>query len=149
LREESIAGVPYWVLKSGTREVFHRAADLATSHEMLDGAVVVKYEPPRVLFAWPLRVGTRWEQEFRTEWPVDRTTRDTTHTFSTEGEEYVTVPAGMFHTVKIVQRVKQTRVLGTELWYSPDVMNWVKMREGLRNPRTRELIAYRLKKERW
>jgi hypothetical protein len=46
---------------------------------------------------------------------------------------------------KIVRRNKRTGIVGYELWYSPQVKQWVKIRENLDSGlRTRELISFDL-----
>jgi hypothetical protein len=144
-REELVGGARHWVVKTGTRNLFYRAEDLATSHETVEGVVVVKYDPPRLHFKWPLTPGLTWDQASRTERPQDRTTADRHHVWTVESQEPVTVPAGVFQCVKIVERNKRTGTVVNELWYSPAVTNWVKLREVLSNgERHRELIAYKV-----
>lgn len=145
-RQDRIDNTSYWVVKTGTREIFYRVQDLASGLETVDGIVIIKHEPPRLNFTWPLNPGMSWEQNYREERPKDRQTNDYQRTWTVESEETVTVPAGAFKAVKITQRVKQTGSLVNELWYSPETMNWVKLREvlttGIRN---RELIAYKIR----
>jgi hypothetical protein len=145
-REESVGGVPYWVIKTGTREIFYRAQDIATGHETVDGIVILDYQPPRLTAMWPLGPGMTWEQSFRQERPQDRQTNNYRRVWTVEPEETVAVPAGTFRAVKIVQRGKQTGALVNELWYSREVLHWVKLHEILATgERNRELIAYKIK----
>jgi hypothetical protein len=61
-------------------------------------------------------------------------------------EEEVFVPAGIFKAMKITERVTQTGRVVNEFWYSPEVMNWVKMREILTaGIRERELISDKIR----
>jgi hypothetical protein len=63
-----------------------------------------------------------------------------------EADETVTVPAGTFRTLKIASRNKKTNALLYEMWYAPQVTQWVKVREVLGSGiRERELLAYKLK----
>jgi hypothetical protein len=145
-RLEALDGVQQYVVKSGTREIFYRASDLASSLERVDGIVVLRETPPRVSYTWPLTVGQSWEVKHRQERPVDRQTTDRNSVWTVEAEETVTVPAGTFRTFRIVWRNKNTGAMNTEVWYAPDVKQWVKIREVLFNGiREREMVSFRLK----
>jgi hypothetical protein len=145
-RIESIEGVRHYVIKTGTREIFYRVSDLATSLERADGVVVNRDTPSRLSFAWPLTVGKSWEQSYRQERPVDRTTTDRNSLYTVDVEELVTVLAGTFRTLKISWRNKNTNAIIYKMWYAPDVKQWVKIREVLSNGiRERELVAFKLK----
>lgn len=113
-REESVDGVPHYVIKSGRREIFYRKSDLATSQETVNRAVVVRNRPPRIRYVWPLAVGASWEQTYRQERPVDRQTSDLIDVTTVEAEETLTVPAGTFRTIKIVRRRKATGAIAYE-----------------------------------
>jgi hypothetical protein len=58
-----------------------------------------------------------------------------------EAEEIVTVPAGTFHTLKIVYRDRAKNTVLWEQWYSPKARIWVRLtdqrEEGVR---TQELL---------
>jgi len=145
-RVESLDGVPHYVIKTGTREIFYRVSDLATSLERVRGVVVLRDTPSRLGYAWPLTAGRSWDQSHRQERPVDRTTTDRDSLYTVEGEETVTVSAGTFRTLKITWRNKNTNAVIYEMWYAADVKQWVKIREVLSNGiRERELIAFKLK----
>jgi hypothetical protein len=145
-RIEMLNGAQHYVVKAGTREIFYRVSDFASSLERLNGVVVVSHTPPRLNFAWPLTVGKRWEQSHRDERPVERQTTDRNSLWVVESEETVTVPAGTFRTMKITWRNKNTNAVNYEMWYAPEAKQWVKIREVLSNGiRERELIAFKLK----
>ena len=95
---------------------------------------------------WPLTVGKTWEQSNRQERPVDRTTLDRNSIWTVEAEETITVLAGTFRTMKISWKNKNTGGLNYEMWFAPDVKQWVKIREILSNgQRERELVSFKLK----
>jgi hypothetical protein len=145
-RVESLDGVPHYVIKTGTREIFYRVSDLAGSLERVNGVVVNRDTPSALQYVWPLAVGKSWEDSYRQERPVDRTTTDRNLLYTVDVEETVTVPAGTFRTLKITRRNKNTNSVIYEIWYAPDVKQWVKIREFLSNGiRERELIAFKLK----
>lgn len=144
-REVAIDGVAYYVIKTGSREIFYRKRDISLSRETVNGAEVARWTPPRVGYVWPLSVGLSWEQTYRVERPVDKKTFDRADAAAVEAEEATTVPAGTFQTLKIVHRVKSTGAIVYEEWYAPDVRMWVRERERLEaGPRVRELTAYHL-----
>jgi hypothetical protein len=146
VRVEVLEGVPQYVVKTGAREIFYRVSDLAVSVERVDTVVVMRETPPRLIYSWPLTVGQRWEEIHRQERPVDRQTTERNSVWTVEAEETVTVPAGTFRTFKIVWRNKNTGAMNTEVWYAPDVKQWVKIREVLSNgTREREMVSFKLK----
>ncbi len=145
-RFEMLDGVQHYVIKTGTREIFYRVSDFASSLERVDGAIVSRETPSRLNFSFPLTVGKSWEQSHRQERPVDRQTTDDNSIWTIEAEETITVPAGTFRTMKITRRNKNTGALGHEMWVAPDVKQFVKIREILSNgQRERELVSFKLK----
>jgi len=145
-REEAIDGVPHYVIKTGTREIFYRKSDFASTRETLDGAVVYRSTPPRLFVKWPLEVGQTWDQTTLEERPVARQTLERTDTVTVEADETVTVPAGSFKTIKVVCRNKKTGATRYEAWYSLDIKQVVKLRQNLETgTRIRELIAFKLR----
>jgi len=145
-RIETLDGEPNYVLKAGTREIFQRVSDLANTLERVDGVAVLREKPARLMFTWPLSVGKSWAESHMQERPVERSTTDRNSTWTVDAEETVTVPAGTFRTLKITWRNKNTGNMVTEMWYAPDVKQWVKIREVLTNGiREREMVSFKLK----
>lgn len=145
-REEMVEGVSHYVIKVGTREIFYRKSDIASTRETVDGATVLSSTPSRLRYAWPLQVGKTWEQTYQEERPVARQTAERVDVVTVEAEESVTVPAGTFKTFKIVYRNKKTGAIRYEEWYSPELKSPVKFRENLDSGlRVRELIAFKLR----
>jgi hypothetical protein len=145
-RIETIDGEPHYVLKTGTREIFQRVSDLATTMERVDDVVVNRYTPPRLSFAWPLTVGKVWDQDFRQDLPVDRQINDRRGTWTVTAEETVTIPAGTFRTLRITLRNRNSGAVIYDMWYAPDVKQWVKIREVLTSGiREREMVSFKLK----
>jgi len=145
-REEAVDGVPHYVIKTGTREIFYRKSDFASSRETVDGVIVMKHIPSRLNYIWPMHVGQTWDQTILEERAKDRQTDERVDTIRVEAEETVTVPAGTFKTLKIVRRNKKTGAIRYEQWYSLQLKQWVKIRENLDSGlRTRELIAFKLR----
>jgi hypothetical protein len=145
-REEAVAGVPHYVIRAGTREIFYRKSDLAMTLETVNGAPVLKVAPSRLAYVWPLSVGQTWQQAVHEERPGARQTAEREDVVTVEAEETVTVPAGTFRTLKIVYRNKGTGAIRYEAWYAPELKQLVQLRERLEaGLRTRELIAYKLR----
>jgi hypothetical protein len=147
-REETLDGIPHYVIKTGTREIFYRKQDIATTKETVNGVVVLLNTPPRLRYVWPLFVGKTWEQSLREERPSERQTRELGIAATVEAEETVTVPAGTFETLKLVYRNKGTGAILWEEWYSPEVGQWVRVHERRETGRrVRELTAFSRKPE--
>jgi hypothetical protein len=146
-RVETMDGVPHYVIKTGTREIFYRVSDFASTIERVDGVVVTRFTPPRMNFGWPLAAEKVWEQAYREERPVDRSTTDRDAVWKIDGEETVTVLAGTFRTYKISFRNRNTGALFYEMWVAPEVKQWVKIREYLASGvRERELTSFKFAK---
>ena len=143
-REETLDGVAYYVIKTGTRETFYRKSDLALSHDTVRGELDTRRTPPRLYFIWPLTVGATWEQTYHFERLSNKHSYDSSYAAGVEGEETVTVPAGTFRALKIVNRDASKKSVIWELWYAPDVRMWVRMREPAleEGERVRELLEF-------
>ncbi|MBI4636287.1 MAG: hypothetical protein HY727_08055 [Candidatus Rokubacteria bacterium] len=145
-REEAIDGIPHYVIKAGTREIFYRKPDFAFTRETVDGAIVLNSTPSRFHYVWPMHVGQTWEQTVLEEKPAARQTSERVDAVTVEAEETVTVPAGTFKALKIVVRNRKTGATRVEAWYSPQLKQVVLLRENLESGlRVRELIAYKLR----
>src|SRR5439155_16199132 len=75
-REETVEGVTYYVLKSGTAERFYRKSDLADSHENRQNAVATRNTPPRLTTSGRCRSAPAGSRGIVTSAP--RTSRRTT-----------------------------------------------------------------------
>jgi hypothetical protein len=143
-RIEAVGDVLHYVIKAGTREILYRVSDLASTLERVNGVVVIRDTPSRLLYAWPLAVGSTWNQSALRERPVDRQTENRSIRRTVESEEKLTVPAGTFRTLKVAWRDANTNALQYEMWYAPDVKQWIKDRD-LSDGHERELLAFKLK----
>lgn len=144
-RIETLSGVQHYVIRTGSREIFLRTTDIATSLERVEGVVVRQMTPPRTDFSWPLAVGKSWELSYKNDEPANRQTFDRVGVWTVEAEETVTVPAGTFQTLKLTSKNKVTGAIIYEQWYAPDVKQWVKIRENLTNGvREREMLSFKL-----
>jgi hypothetical protein len=132
---------------SSAREIFYRTSDLAYRHETVEGKVVRKVSPPDLRFvAFPLVVGQSWDNKFEDSRPLDRQTESIERHCSVEGEESVTVPAGVFQTFRVRCVNKRDGAWMTTLWYSPQVGHLVREETSVTGGRrVRELIAYKLR----
>src|SRR5262249_44964021 len=145
-REEAIDGIPHYVIKTGTREIFYRKSDLAVTRETVNGMIVLDNKPSRLQLVWPLQIGMGWQQPFMEEHPAVHQTFERIDMVTVEAEEIVTVPAGTFKTLKLVYRNETTGATRYEAWYSLELRQVVKLRENLETGlRVRELIAFTLR----
>ncbi|MFQ5989898.1 MAG: hypothetical protein ACE5K9_08285 [Candidatus Methylomirabilales bacterium] len=76
------------------------------------------YEPPWVLLQWPLRQGDRWKQSslFRMEKDLKSLKAPRNISSVIRGEETTHTPAGMFHTWRIEQNVREDKEKFTYWW---------------------------------
>lgn len=145
-REETVAGVEYYVVKSGTRrEIYWRKTDLAYYMDKVGGVIETRHLPAESRYAWPMTPGKAWETRYTQENPRERRTTEAAKACRVAGEEDITVPAGTFRTLKVVCRSQRTGGITDEVWYSPQVMNWVRERSHFSyGIRERQLTAYKL-----
>ena len=143
-RVERLAGVEHYVVRSGPREIYFRAADLATSLETLSGRVERRNLPPRLGFSWPLSTGAMWRQRYVEEGD-DRTAAERAIDWTVEGADTVRVDGGSFETLHIVARYYPTPDVVYEMWYAPAVKQWVRLKEYFpAGIRSRELTGFNL-----
>jgi hypothetical protein len=146
-RIEPLEGVEQYVIKSGPREIFYRARDLATTLETRSGAPEVRHVPPRLGFSWPLRPGTMWRQTLTEEQGAEPRAVDRTIAWKVEDQERIRVEAGTFDTLKIVARHERhdNPAVMYEMWYAPKVKQWVRLKEHFPSGiRYRELTDFAL-----
>jgi hypothetical protein len=141
-REETVDGTAFYVVSSGTREIYWRKHDVAYYMDRVPGGVETRFSPiPGV--PWPLSSGHTWKWAFTRERPIARQTTEE-NLNCVVSEELVTVPAGTFNTLKIACRDERTGQVA-ENWYSPLVKQLVKeTRVFDYGTRVRELIRYRV-----
>jgi hypothetical protein len=145
-RKEVLDGVEHFVIGSGTRDMYYRAADGALMLQKLSGNVVERYVPGQTLISFPLFVGKRWEDRYTEEKLSDRITNDIVRVCHAEAEEVVTVPAGTFRAIHILCSNQRTGAIVYRVWYSPEIKHMVRQVWQLSSgTRTRELIAYKLR----
>jgi len=143
---EQVDGVEHYVVKSGTRKIYYRAADGALTLQKVSGAVTNRYTPGWLFIAWPVRSGKKWEDRFTEERFEARTTEDVIRACEVGAVETLTVPAGTFATIPITCRNQRNGALVYQQWYAPLVKHMVREVWQLSNGRRiRELIAYKLR----
>jgi predicted aspartyl protease len=122
--EESIDGVPYYVVKVGSRLRYYAQRDLGW-HMEKEGDVVIARAFPAIAYHWPLKVGKQWELSYEWENPPPRPKVYRRLTCAVVDDLPFTVPAGTFQALRIVCWDRTGRVV-TEEWYAPQVRYWVK-----------------------
>jgi hypothetical protein len=145
VREETVSGVPHYVVQTGSRDIYYTKADLAWLMERVDGAVETRGTPPDRRFDWPLAVGKEWDATYTLENLIERTTETRPWRYRVDAVDAVTVPAGTFHAFHVTGKDPTGRLV-REYWYAPDIKGLVKQRVfhpyGVEN---RELVEYTLK----
>lgn len=146
-RVETLEGQAHYVLKTGTRELFYRVADLAFTKETVEGQVVRQISPSDWRFvAFPLVAGKSWDMKYSEVRPIARETEEIQRTCLAEAEETLTVPAGTFSTVRVTCKNARNGAKLVTIWYSPLVGHMVREETPVTGgKRVRELISYRLR----
>jgi len=144
VREETVSGVPHYVVQTGSRDIYYTKADLAWLMERVDGAVETRGTPPDRRFDWPLAVGKEWDATHTLENLIEGTTETRPWRYRVDAVDAVTVPAGTFHAFHVTGKDPTGRLV-REYWYAPDIKGLVKQRVfhpyGVEN---RELVEYTL-----
>ncbi len=145
VREEVIAGVPHYVVRTGTREIYYTKAEFAWLMERVEGAVETRASSAECRFEWPLVVGKEWEQRYTWENLAERRTQERHRRYRVEAVESVTVPAGTFQAFHVRAADGSGNFVG-EYWYSPEIKWIVKDRWTVsRGVQDRELLEYKLR----
>ena len=144
-RIESLAGMPHYVIKAGTRRIYYRVDDLALAREEVDGRIVREITPSTWRWvAFPLAVGASWTVKYHEERPVDRQSDEIERTCKVEAEEAIAVPAGTFQTFRVACRNTRNDAWVTTIWYSPQVKQMIREESAVTGgKRVRELMTYR------
>lgn len=143
--EETLNGEVFYVVRSGpTRDTFYRKKDLAFYMDRVNGQVEYRHAPPTPWAPWPFRAGAKWEVRFVAEQPAEKQAEQYVR-ICESSDETITVPAGVFNTVKVVCRDAETGALALEIWYSLALKQMVRERSVFAyGVRERELIAYKV-----
>jgi len=144
-RVDAIEGSEYYVVSAPEgREIYWRKHDRAYYMDRIAAGVETRNVPPSPI-PWPLAVGKSWEWHYTRERPLERTTSEELRSCIVERQEQVTVPAGTFSTLKVVCTDPRRQQVVLEVWYSPDVKQWVKERGHFGyGVRSRELLRYQV-----
>ncbi len=145
-REDVLDGATFYVIRSGTREIYYRKSDFAYYMDKVNGQVETRHLPPSAFFTWPLVPGAKVEVRYTRERPLERQTVEMVLTCETGASESVTVPAGTFDAVKLTCRNSRTNALSFEAWLSPAVKHIVREKTYFSyGVRERELIGLKLR----
>jgi hypothetical protein len=140
-REEMVDGIAFYVVAAGSREIYFRKSDFAHYMEKVNGAVVVRNNPPIRLASGT--VGDKWELRYVRETPQLK--QNLVRTCEAAGPETITVPAGKFETVKTTCVDARTGEPVFEIWYSAAAKQMVRDRTRFSYGWSeRELIGLRL-----
>lgn len=122
--------IQYYLVKIGDIEHYY-TRDLKWSGSVRDGRVESRMVPPQPYFVWPLSVGEHWTHRGSYETREKKTQQN--DTFAVVTVETIEVPAGRFHTFKVVREASRTE--SDEYWYAPEVhwyVRWIGRRGNVR-----------------
>jgi len=145
-REELVDGVKFYVVTTGSREIYFRQADFALYMEKVNGAVEVKMNPPiRLVSGYS---GDKWELRYVRESPQQQA-QNVVRKCAASGPEKITVPAGTFNTTKTTCVDVRTGETVYEAWYASAAKQMARERSRFADGwRERELIGMRLYSDR-
>jgi hypothetical protein len=133
-------GVPYYIMRTGTRGIYWSKSDLAWLMEQVDGKVEVQAVPSYRRFSWPLEPGKKWETRYQWAHPGEGKEEERVRRHRVVGLESVQVPAGTFQALRVAVSDSTGKKVN-EYWYAPDARWLVKERLYLaQGVRERELI---------
>jgi hypothetical protein len=115
-------------------------ADLHLAAQTVEGGATARFDPPAMMFAWPLALGKTWTQTFEYR-DGRRDGRYQNRWTADDGVVPVDVVAGLFYTLRIEHRSAEGRRLAA-YWYSPRVRYWVRLESDL-DGYAEELVEYR------
>ena len=143
--ETTIAGVPCYILRTGSRDIYYTKADLAWLMEHVEGAVETRATPPNRLLDWPLFAGKTWDQMYSWENPAARLTEERRRRYTVVAWVIVNVPAGSFWTYHVTSKDPTGRLV-SEYWYAPEV-KWIVKDRNMHSYGVleREMLGYTLK----
>jgi len=146
-REEVLDGTRFYVVTSGTREIYFRKSDFAHYMDKVNGEVEVRNTPPVRLAS--ASAGEKWENRYTRETPKQQSTQDMISSCVSSGPEAVTVPAGTYEALKTTCTNSRSGEVTYEVWYSAAVKQMVRERTHFSYGwRERELIGLRLHPDR-
>ena len=143
-REETLDGTTFYVLRSGSKDIYIRKSDLAYCMEKMNGEIVGRNVPPPRFVA--AVAGEKWEVNYVRETPKEHRTENLASICVSRGPEKITVPAGTFETLKTTCTSSRTGELTYEIWYALATRQMVRDRTFYTNGwRERELIDISLR----
>jgi hypothetical protein len=138
--EEIVDGVPYYVMRTGNRNIYWATADLAWLMEQVNGEIESQAVPAYRKFVWPLEPGKTWVARYQWTHPGEEKSEERTRRHRVASVESVQVPAGTYQALRVVVADSTGKKL-SEYWYAPQTRWLIKERlyfaDGVRD---RELL---------
>jgi len=138
--EESLDGVPYYVMRTGNRSIYWSKSDLSWFMEQVNGEVEIQAAPAYRKFIWPMEPGKTWVARYQWAQPGEGKTEERFRRHRIVGAESVQVPGGTYQALHVVVTDSAGKKVN-EYWYAPEARWLVKERIYLgQGVRERELI---------
>lgn len=131
IRHDTYKGRPVIVAASpdDRTKAYFDQANGAWLMTLLDGKPRTSAEPSSMDYEWPLQVGKKWVARYKYD---DHTSGQSwspiEQTWTVEGTETITVPAGTFETFRLRSTPGQNVAQVTIRWFAPSVGLYVKQR---------------------
>jgi hypothetical protein len=138
--EESLDGVPHYVMRTGHRSIYWSTSDLSWLMEQVNGEVETQAVPAYRKFVWPMEPGKTWVARYHWAHPGEGKAEERFRRHRIVGAESVQVPAGTYQALHVVVTDSAGKKVN-EYWYAPEARWLVKERIYLgQGVRERELI---------
>ena len=138
--EESLDGMPHYVMRTGSRSIYWSKSDLSWLMEQVNGEVETQAGPAYRKFVWPMEPGKTWVARYQWAHPGEGKTEERFRRHRVVATESVQVPAGVYQALHVVVTDSAGKKVN-EYWYASEVRWLVKERAYLdHGVRERELI---------
>lgn len=138
--EESLDGMPHYVMRTGNRSIYWSKSDLSWLMEQVNGEVETQAVPAYRKFVWPMEPGKTWVARYQWAHPGEGKAEERFRRHRVVGTESVQVPAGVYQALRVVVTDAAGKKVN-EYWYASEARWLVKERIYLDHGiRERELI---------
>ena len=138
--EESLDGMPHYVMQTGNRAIYWSKSDLSWLMEQVNGDVEIQAAPSYRKFVWPMEPGKTWVAKYHWVHPSEGKAEERFRRHRIVAAESVQVPAGTYDAMHVVVTDAAGKKVN-EYWYAPEARWLVKERIYLSHGvRERELI---------
>jgi hypothetical protein len=122
LEATTVNDVPYYVIEIGPTTQQYYTKDLHFAASVQASRVLARMVPPQPWFAWPMKVGTKWD--YHGSYEEQQGAMKHNDSFTVVGIDQVSVPGGTFRAYRIVRQTD--RGDADQYWYAPEARWYVR-----------------------